>query len=353
MVAVFFGVALLRLNISQVENFLQDVALRNGWVTVSVTRIPAAGNGGETDADQTSEIVFPEKPLDSAGLPSKLTPTEKTVTNPAISEMPEPPVASQISGNGALTREGVINATNGERQANLGAGFSLAENSQLDIAAANKVKDMFSGQYFEHLSPAGKDVSYFVGQAGYEYIIIGENLALGDYESDADLVKAWMDSPGHRENILKPGYKEIGVAVGFGIYKGRKTWLAVQEFGTPKSACPEVNRELSAAIDAGKKAMDQFSERQSLLLAKINEEKARAAALEKELNDLIAARASQGAIKTKYEELNAAINAANLAVGDYNRAATQIKPVYDAYKIDIGRYNSQVNAYNACADAFE
>ena len=50
-------------------------------------------------------------------------------------------------------------------------------------------------------------------KAGYEYISVGENLAMGNFKNDGDLVEAWMNSPGHRANILSFKYKELGVAV--------------------------------------------------------------------------------------------------------------------------------------------
>jgi uncharacterized protein YkwD len=49
-------------------------------------------------------------------------------------------------------------------------------------------------------------------KVNYEYVVVGENLAEGDFTSDADLVKGWMDSPGHRANILNTKYEEIGIA---------------------------------------------------------------------------------------------------------------------------------------------
>jgi hypothetical protein len=267
--------------------------------------------------------------------------------------MISPLIPGQISGSGALTVTGVVTLTNQERMIYLGAGHALVENKLLDLAAANKVKDMFSGQYFEHLSPGGRDATYFVGGAGYEYISIGENLAMGDYEDDADLLKAWMESPSHRENILKPGYKEIGVAVGYGTFQGRKTWLAVQEFGIPKSACPAIDQNLSLTIDNDKQTIEQYSQQQDALLVKINEEKALAAELQKELNELLSSNGSVADIKAKYAQLNEVVDAANTDVDIYNGTVDEIKSIYGGYKSLIDEYNQQVNAYNSCAAALE
>src|SRR6185369_15716694 len=115
---------------------------------------------------------------------------------------------------------------------------ALKENALLDKAAKKKLDDMFAQQYFEHINPQGKGPSDLAKSVGYDYIAIGENLALGNFKNDAELVQAWMDSPGHRANILNKQYTEIGVAVGQGTYEGKKTWLAVQEFGRPTSSCP-------------------------------------------------------------------------------------------------------------------
>jgi len=343
------GSVFLWLNILQISQTPQDIIFEGG--TVKIIQAPEPDNGADTADVVDSSLMSPEQSVDVAGLPAKLSPAPKTVSAPLVGEMPL--TQDRITGDGALTRAGVISLTNKERRNYLGAGFALAENDRLNLAAAAKVKDMFDGQYFEHMSPAGNGADYFIESSGYEFILIGENLALGDYASDADLVKAWMDSQGHRENILKPGFREIGVAVGFGIYKGRQSWLAVQEFAVPKSACPQIDSDLSAGIDADKKTLDQFSSRENSLLAEISRQKAVARTLEKELNDLIAVNGSYAAIKAKRAELNAVVAAVNKDIGEYNSVIREMESVYNAYKSQIIRYNQQVNAYNACAAALE
>jgi uncharacterized protein YkwD len=92
---------------------------------------------------------------------------------------------------------------------------------------------MFENQYFAHESPTGEKVSDLAKKFGYDFLLIGENLAMGNFSSDEDLVLAWMESPGHRENILNEKYQEIGVAVKKGIFEGKEVWIAVQHFGLP------------------------------------------------------------------------------------------------------------------------
>ncbi len=148
-----------------------------------------------------------------------------------------------------LSIRGIIEWTNVARLQN-GGFMPLASNESLNVVAKMKLDDMFAKQYFEHVSPTGVGLGDLVKTAGYEFIIVGENLALGNFEGDKGLVDAWMNSPGHRLNILKAHYQEIGVAAGKGTYEGRETWLAVQSFGMPTSACPAIDMNMKVQIDA-------------------------------------------------------------------------------------------------------
>ena len=147
-----------------------------------------------------------------------------------------------------LSKDKVIEFTNKQRSEN-GSLEPLTENLKLDLSAEKKLQDMFDGQYFEHESPSGVKVGDLGEEVGYEYILIGENLALGNFKDDESLVLAWMNSPGHRANILNEHYKEIGVAVGSGIFEGRNVWLAVQHFGTPRNVCSKVDTVLYNQIN--------------------------------------------------------------------------------------------------------
>lgn len=160
-------------------------------------------------------------------------PTSKEVSTP-------PPLRGPSKDDeGTLTTQGVFVHTN-EQRANNGAS-PLTRNTLLDAAATNKLHDMFEKQYFDHVSPDGKGPADVVEGVQYEYIRVGENLALGNFGSDEALVQAWMDSPGHRANIVSPGFTEIGIAVGQGMFEGKRTWLAVQTFGTPITECSKPN----------------------------------------------------------------------------------------------------------------
>jgi hypothetical protein len=120
--------------------------------------------------------------------------------------------------------------TNQQRTA---AGLpGLALNSQLTAAAQNKAADMFAKNYWAHNSPDGLTPWYFINGAGYQYSAAGENLAEGFDTSDG-VMTGWMNSPGHRANILNSVYKDVGFAVVNGTLLGSATTLVVAEYGAP------------------------------------------------------------------------------------------------------------------------
>lgn len=129
-----------------------------------------------------------------------------------------------------ITVQKVINQTNQKRQE---LGLSpLKYNSLLSESATQKAQDMFTNNYWAHTSPKGTTPWDFFKSVGYKYSVAGENLARDFYDTDS-LMKAWMNSPTHRDNIVNSKYQEIGIGVVNGVLGGIKTTLVVQHFGTP------------------------------------------------------------------------------------------------------------------------
>lgn len=130
----------------------------------------------------------------------------------------------------SVNQQELIRLTNVERERQgLGA---VSEDPRLNAAALAKAQNMFEENYWAHYSPSGKDPWGFINGAGYKFTYAGENLAKSFYQSD-EVVKAWMASKTHRENILNKHYSNIGIAVVEGTLNGEKTTLVVQEFGSP------------------------------------------------------------------------------------------------------------------------
>ena len=146
-----------------------------------------------------------------------------------------------------VTIERILELVNQERsKANLSA---LAVSPELSSAAQKKASDMFSKDYWAHVSPTGTTPWEFITTSGYKYVYAGENLGKS-FDNSEDLVAAWMKSPTHRANILKPEYQELGLAVVNGKLVGEDTTLIVQEFGSRTSMAqqPKPEQAKPAAI---------------------------------------------------------------------------------------------------------
>ena len=110
---------------------------------------------------------------------------------------------------------------------------TLTLSPTLSRAAEKKAKDMFEKGYWAHNAPDGATPWDFIHGEGYRYTYAGENLAR-DFSYSKDVVDAWMASPSHRDNLMRPEYQEIGFAVVNGTLNGSETTLVVQMFGTKR-----------------------------------------------------------------------------------------------------------------------
>lgn len=104
----------------------------------------------------------------------------------------------------------LLSETNNQRVANSLGGLAL--NGTLNQAAQAKANDMVARDYWSHNTPDGNTPWTFFTAAGYQYQTAGENLAYG-FDTSASTVTAWMNSPGHRANILNTTYKEVGFGI--------------------------------------------------------------------------------------------------------------------------------------------
>lgn len=102
----------------------------------------------------------------------------------------------------------VVRLVNEIRQKN-GLG-TLKSNWQLARVARYKSQDMHDKKYFSHTSPTYGSPFDMMKNFGISYRYAGENIAMG-YRSPSAVVDGWMNSPGHRANILNGNYTEIGV----------------------------------------------------------------------------------------------------------------------------------------------
>lgn len=128
-------------------------------------------------------------------------------------------------------RAEILAAVNAERKK---AGVPpLRSNSLLDKAAQRHAQDMLARGYFAHESPAGKTVRERTREAGYDWRAIGENIAEGQFSAE-EVMRTWMNSPGHRRNILAPNFRELGVGLALGRSGSGYRILWAQAFGTAR-----------------------------------------------------------------------------------------------------------------------
>ncbi|MCX4679381.1 sigma-70 family RNA polymerase sigma factor [Streptomyces sp. NBC_01433] len=116
---------------------------------------------------------------------------------------PAPPAPPSIS-------EQVTELVNTEREKEGCA--PVRGNGLMSTAAQGHSADMATRNYFSHTSPDGTDPGDRLTAAGYRWSTYGENIAKGQ-RTPADVMSSWMDSPGHRANILNCSFKEIGVGM--------------------------------------------------------------------------------------------------------------------------------------------
>ena len=101
----------------------------------------------------------------------------------------------------------VVRLTNSARSQN---GYAaLVEDGALSEAAAVRAREI--ARSFSHTRPSGASFSSALSESGVTYLRAGENIASGQ-KSASEVVNAWMNSPGHRANILNSSYSRIGSA---------------------------------------------------------------------------------------------------------------------------------------------
>jgi uncharacterized protein YkwD len=184
-----------------------------------VVIIPPAGRLRPAAAPSRSRHPAPPRPTMSAPAPTRTAPT---------APKPTPSTAAPAPSGGVTAQ--VVALTNAERAK---AGCRpLTVNATLTAVAQAHSQDMATNDYFDHNSQDGRTPFDRMTAAGYRYSTAAENIAAGQ-RTPRDVMTAWMNSPGHRANILNCALTEIGVGYAtrsssqYGVY-----WT--QDFGTPR-----------------------------------------------------------------------------------------------------------------------
>ena len=154
------------------------------------TLLPSATFGVDIPSQTNPDIAIGESGDNGVYLPLVMQPAQTTT----------PPIMD--------FEEQVVALTNLERLAH-GCG-PVTMDSRLRAAAEGHSEDMALNNYFDHLAPDGITPWDRIRDQGYFYSMAGENIAAG-YSSPESVVAGWMNSDGHRANILNCGYIHIGV----------------------------------------------------------------------------------------------------------------------------------------------
>ncbi|WP_246073008.1 CAP domain-containing protein [Paenibacillus dokdonensis] len=209
-------------NLKNLQNYLQQWLQDNGGAYILKYQLQFPGAGQvtkpETSKPETSkpETSKPETSKPETSKPETSKPTETTKPDQSTSK---PSTGTGTTSNQSSYAAEVIKLVNQERAK---AGLkALTENTKLSGMAMDKAKDMNNNNYFDHNSPTYGSPFDMMKKYGISYSYAGENIAKGQ-KTPSDVMTAWMNSEGHRANILNSNYTTIGVA----YYNGY--W--VQEF---------------------------------------------------------------------------------------------------------------------------
>lgn len=148
------------------------------------------------------------KPAATAATPATATAKPAATAATPATATAKPAAAAPASANIGAYEQQVADLVNKERAA---AGLpALKVNTQLAGVAEKKAEDLRDKNYFDHNSPTYGSPFDMMKQFGIKYSTAGENIAKGQ-KTPSDVMNGWMNSPGHKANIMNANYTEIGV----------------------------------------------------------------------------------------------------------------------------------------------
>ncbi|WP_435213593.1 sigma-70 family RNA polymerase sigma factor [Streptomyces sp. bgisy034] len=177
----------------------------------------------EPPSRSPSQSASPSKKATPSKTPE---PAKKSTPAPRPTPTPTRTASSTPQAQSAPTDTvGQVVALVNKERANAGCG-PLQEDSLLNKSSQGHSEDMAARDFFDHTNPDGADPGQRITAAGYRWSTYGENIAMGQ-QTPAAVMESWMNSPGHRANILNCSFKDIGV----GIHNGPGGPWWTQNFG--------------------------------------------------------------------------------------------------------------------------
>ncbi|WP_260631367.1 CAP domain-containing protein [Neobacillus niacini] len=165
-------------------------------------------NQGPTQQAPAAPAPAPTAPAPKPAAPSPAAPAPKPAAPAPAAPAPKPAAPAPATGDVGQFVQQVIDLTNAQRSKN---GLpALKADSQLSSVAQKKSVDMAQNNYFSHTSPTYGSPFDMMRDFGVTYKSAGENIAQGQ-RTPQEVVTAWMNSEGHRKNILSANFTHIGV----------------------------------------------------------------------------------------------------------------------------------------------
>lgn len=207
-----------------------EVSLNNNSLQAADKRAIKDGQGSVTSSDIINNDSVSNGGQDNTTNNGSNNTTSDSNQNVGSSNGVTTPPPAQESGSFYGQIEQLIFNRVNEERAKAGVP-ALSYNSTMETYARIKSKDMGVRNYFDHADPNGEMITAQMARDGVSYNAWGENIAYIGGESDAaaladQFMTNWMNSDGHRANILSTNFTGIGV----GVYKSGNRYYATQEF---------------------------------------------------------------------------------------------------------------------------
>lgn len=210
------------INFDEINRIIEDTLQRlglQGYLKIVPVDQPGKAPEGEGSTNSKQPVTPPaSKAPEKAPAPAASPAPDKTPAQtekqkpaaPAPSPAPakQPAQGEQTASTLSAYEQQVVSLTNAERAK---AGLpALKVDITLSKMAREKSRDMYANGYFDHNSPTYGSPFEMMKKYGITYTYAGENIAMGQ-RTPQEVVTAWMNSEGHRQNILNPNYTHIGV----------------------------------------------------------------------------------------------------------------------------------------------
>lgn len=194
-------------------------------ILVSVTQVQATLQRQETGLQQTNGAYLP------LILKATNTPTPTITSTPTRTPTPtQTAITTPTQATGSFAQQ-IILLINNER-AKITNCPALRLNNQLSTAAQSHSQDMANNNFFDHIGSNGSTIGQRITAAGYSFSLAGENIA-GGQSSVQEVFDGWMDSPGHRANMLNCSFIDTGLGY---VEKPGTMWVRywTQDFAKPR-----------------------------------------------------------------------------------------------------------------------